>query len=123
MKVQLPIFLALFLAFNLSAHDGIYTTGPTTVLVNPTSYILSLQDIFFADSANEVLFIDFEAIGDQLVEVNILRNETLMMEDDVSDLPTNSIYEINLDIIRAGNYTIELVTAEGIVVHKEIWVE
>ncbi|MEO1410703.1 MAG: hypothetical protein AAFW73_12535 [Bacteroidota bacterium] len=124
MKVLLPLFLASILTFPLSAsHGPTISTGPTLVLDNPTGFNLSLQNIFFADTANEVLFIDFEAIGDQLQEVNILRGEALMMEDDVSDLPTDSIYEINLDIIREGTYTIELVTVEGIVVHKEIWVE
>ena len=123
MKIQLAIVCALFCASSLFARHSNPMLGEATILANPNNVTFSLSDIFFSDSENNILFIDFEAVIDQLIEVNILQGEVLMMEDDVSDLPSNSIYEINLDVIRAGSYVIELVTAEGIVVHKNIWVE
>lgn len=123
MKVQLTFVTALLLSCTTWANNGILSSGSPVIMANPINLDFSLNSIFFSDSDNEVLFIDFEALGDPLLSVNILRDDALMMEDDVSDLPANSIYEINLDIVRTGNYTIELVTSDGIVVHKEIWVE
>ena len=84
---------------------------------------VSLSAIFFEDTEGELLFIDFEAIGDGIVQLNILKGQSLMLEDDVTDLPANAIYELNLEVFRQGTYTIELVTDKDIKIHKEIVVE
>ena len=52
--------------------------------------------------------------------LNIYRDGKLMMEDDITDLPNNSIYEINTQVIRKGTYTVELVTKGDIKIRKEI---
>ena len=46
-----------------------------------------------------------------------------MMTDKLSDLPSNAIYEINLDMFRRGIYTIELVTTDGIKIQKIVFVK
>ena len=89
----------------------------------PASEPLDLSEIFYNDNENQLLFIDFQAIEDQVSQLNILKNDELMMEDDVSDLPANTIYELNLEVLREGNYTIELVCGQGIKIRKEIVIE
>ncbi|MEM1319792.1 MAG: hypothetical protein AAGG75_06010 [Bacteroidota bacterium] len=84
---------------------------------------VSLSAIFFEDIEGELLFIDFEAIGDGIVQLNILKGQGLMLQDDVTDLPANTIYELNLEVFRSGTYTIELVTDKDIKIHKEITIE
>ena len=83
----------------------------------------SFSSIFYSDYENTTLFIDFQNIYDQLTEINIFREDQLMLEDFVEDLPANTIYEINLGVFREGTYTLELVTNEGIKIHKEIVIE
>ena len=91
------------------------------IIAESTPY--SFNSIFFFDDENELLFIDFESIADDLMMLNIYRDGNLMMEDDVTDLPDNTIYEINTNVIRKGKYTVELVTANDIRIRKEIFVE
>lgn len=123
MKNLLSFAIALLMCTSLFAYNGIPLDDETIVIANPTNTTIPVNNIFFEDNDNSVLFIDFEALAVEITNINILRDKAFMMEDDVTDLPGNTIYEINLDIIRKGKYTVELVTAEGIVVHKNIWVE
>ena len=123
MKKSLSFLIALIGVSTLFAFNGTPTETTPVLIANPQNTSFTVQNIFFSDYDNAILFIDFQALPGEIVNVKILKEEVLMMEDEVTDLPLNTIYEINLDIIREGKYTVELVTAEGIVVHKEIWVE
>ena len=80
---------------------------------------ISFSKIFYFDYENTTLFIDFESLGNQFSELNILRDDKLMMQDDIRDLDIHTIYEINLEIFRTGTYVLELKTPDGIKVHKE----
>ena len=71
--------------------------------------------IFFTDKVNQLLFIDFEALGEEVNELKILNDETVVLKEDVSRLPENAIYEINLKNLESGkNYKILLNTPFGI---------
>ena len=72
---------------------------------------------------NQQVFVDFESITDDLVSLNLWRSDKIMMEDDISDLPGNTIYELNTSLFRSGHYTIELVTLQGVKIHKKITIE
>lgn len=111
------LFLAMFISLNMMASTGT-PTNPVPPADEPTSRI-AFSKIFYSDYANTTLFVDFEALGDQFTQLNIMRNDQLMLEDNVTDLPTNTIYEIDLEVLRAGAYTLELETPEGIKVIKE----
>ena len=113
----LTLFTVMFFSLNLMANNGT-PTNPTPVVEKPTSSI-AFSKIFYSDYANTTLFIDFEALGNQFAELNILRDDKLMLEDNVTDLPSDTIYEIDLEVLRAGAYTLELKTPEGIKVIKE----
>ncbi len=109
------------LFFNLLlAHNGDPKTSKEEVKQETG---ISLKDIFLSDYENITLFIDFQAVTDDVNELNVKKGGKLVMIDDVSDLPNSSIYEINLDVLSAGQYTIELKTAEGISIQKEIMIK
>ena len=83
---------------------------------------LSVQKVFLGDVENRVLYVDFAAVSENIIELNILRDGKLMMQDNVEDLPESTIYEVNLEVIRHGSYTVELVTDKDIKIQKEITV-
>jgi hypothetical protein len=79
--------------------------------------------IFFTDEVNQLLFIDFEALGEDVSELKILNDETVVLKEDVSRLPENTIYEINLKNLKSGkNYKILLNTPFGILT-KEFFIQ
>lgn len=84
---------------------------------------IDFNKIFFQGEDDYTLFIDFEAVANPLTFISIIHEGNTLMTDEVSDLPLNAIYEINLEIIRSGNYTIEIETLDGIKILKDIWVE
>ena len=122
MKLRLTnVIVLLSICFTLNATNGI--PEPFRMLETfKISEKLNIENAFFSDTENELLFIDFEVISDDLMMLNIWRNGKLMMEDDVTDLPNNTIYEINTKVIRKGIYTIELITSRDIKIRKEIMV-
>lgn len=120
MKIKVTNLLVfLSFCFTLNATNGIPKSNTALELMNANENY-SFYHIFFFDDENELLFIDFEAIADELKMLNIYRSGALMMEDDITDLPKDAIYEINTTVIREGIYTIELVTAHDIKIRKEI---
>ena len=120
---MLSTLFLLSIGFTAFAHNDTPKKPVDSSALIRLNNIDSPTKIFFQDDENEVLFIDFDLVLDEIVAINILRAEALMMEDDVRDLPDNTIYEINFDIIRSGTYVIEVVTSEGNAVRKEIEVE
>ena len=117
---NLLVFLSF--CFTLNATNGIPERFEALEsITNHANY--SFYSIFFFDDENEMMFIDFEVIADDLSMLNIWRNGKLMMEDDVTDLPGNTIYEINTNVIREGTYVVELVTEHDIKIRKEIIVK
>ena len=83
----------------------------------------TLSNIFFNDAEDEILFIDFDQLDDEILEINIFREKELMMNDAVNDLPADVIYEINLDVFRKGKYIIEIVTQQDIKIQKSVIIE
>ncbi len=122
MKLRLTnVIVLLSICFTLNATNGI--PEPFRMLETfKISEKLNIENAFFSDTENELLFIDFEVITDDLLMLNIWRNGKLMMEDDITDLPNNTIYEINTKVIRKGIYTIELITSRDIKIRKEFMV-
>lgn len=64
---------------------------------------------FFKDDANNIFFIDFETIDVNLSEVVVKDIEgNVLITDAVSDLPVNTIYELDCSNFRDGEYVVEL---------------
>lgn len=73
------------------AYDGFAETTTTIALDGE-----NLKEIFFTDQENKLLFVDFEELGEELVELKITNDNETVLTDDVSELPRNTIYEIDL---------------------------
>ena len=120
MKFVRPFIMAVLLVIHVVA-----TYGSTSPEIPSDSDHLSTLDIdfnkiFFHGGDGQTLFIDFEAVNIQLLTISLSQGETVFLEDQVADLPLNTIYELNLDIIRPGDYVLELVTLDGISIQKDI---
>lgn len=77
----------------------------------------------FVDADNQVYYIDFENFTMTISEV-IVRNaqgETVL-QDQVFDLPVNTIYEIDFSELPRGRYEIELRAITGLL-RKEIYLK
>ena len=63
----------------------------------------------FADDENKIYYIDFESLNITLSDI-VVKNESgsIVLKDDVFDLPVNTIYEIDLSDNKKGTYKIEL---------------
>ncbi len=64
---------------------------------------------FFKDDANKIFFIDFETIDVNLNEI-VVKDEqgNVLITDAVSDLPVNTIYELDCSNFQDGEYVVEL---------------
>ncbi|MEM8907903.1 MAG: hypothetical protein AAGD05_08665 [Bacteroidota bacterium] len=114
MRNKLMILSLLFSA-QLWAKSGTPPGGGTP----KEKTVILFSEIFYSDYENTTLYVDFKSLGNQFSELNILRDHQLMMQDDIRDLPLNTIYELNLSVFRQGTYVLELKTPDGIKVHKE----
>ena len=121
MKSRIPfLFLSLCFCANIHANNG-NPANPSVTATAETSY--SLENIFYKDFESRNIFVDFESITDDLVTLNLWRSDEIMMEDDITDLSGDTIYELNTSLFRSGHYTIELVTLQGVKIHKKITIE
>jgi len=121
---NLIAIIALALPFASSATTSPNPIeGPLSNVVSIVNDYYSLDKIFFNDEEGAAIFVDFEVIKDDIVELNVMRDSKLMMQDIVTDLPADAIYEINLDVFRKGAYTIEIVTKDQIKIQKVVFVE
>ena len=119
-KSILSLVISILLLNTLfAAHSEPTSTRPPI----PISTTFSLSDIFLSGDNGTTLFVDFLAVEDQINQLNITRAGTVVLKDEVSDLPGNTIYEINLSVFRAGVYCIELQTSTGECFEKVIIVE
>jgi len=66
--------------------------------------------IFYFNDLGDILFIDFDIIEDSIETVNVLKNGEIVKTEDVAELPDDVLYELQMNRLSKGNYTIELVT-------------
>ena len=127
MKKSTLTLVAFLLISNLSfEHNGDPKTATTPNKVAPEvvpEVGVSLKDIFLSDYEGVTLFIDFQAIKDDVISLNVIQNNKVILNDDVHNLSTDIIYELDLAKLQAGNYLVELKTAQGIAIQKELTVK
>jgi hypothetical protein len=70
----------------------------------------------YADAENQLYYIDFEKLRVNLNAV-VLRDEqgNMVLEDEVFDLPVNTIYELDFSKLPAGKYFLELRSFSGVI--------
>lgn len=60
------------------------------------------KTVFFLDSKNQVLFIDFEALEEDLEEIRVVNDNAILHTENVTELPMNTIYEVDLKQYEKG---------------------
>jgi hypothetical protein len=72
---------------------------------------------FHTDQNRQVLYIDFQALGGNMSKLVVqnANKEIVMTDDQLFDLPANTIYEVDLAEFGKGNYTVELHTYNSII--------
>ena len=67
-----------------------------------------------------MLFIDFQEVNIKFVKLSIFQNNTIVMEEDISDLLPSTIYEVNFDQLnKSHTYILKLETVDGFTINKE----
>ena len=94
-------------------------TNPTNPPIGKASNSV-LSKLFISDYDNTLLFIDFEVMNTQFTQISIFQNDEIVYEEDLSDLPASTIYEVNLDQLNKSNtYVLKLETVDGMTINKE----
>lgn len=123
MRIVNTFFISLLFAASVSAtNNHPHLENPNRSKFTPF-FTIDFNKIFFFGEDESVIFIDFQAFANPLASIVLKQEEKVMMIDEVSDLPFNAIYELNLEIMRPGQYTLELETEDGIKILKDIRVE
>ncbi len=119
MKISKSLFAFVLLCFIsnslfaqsiASVDENVFTSNPTLTELPDENWS------FYKDEENQLYFIDFEQINFNLSEI-IVKNDDgdILIQDDVLDLPVNTIYEIDLSEYGVGNYHVELRSFTGII--------
>lgn len=96
---RLLFSLALFLSVSISSIAQIDNTSNAT----------QAEFSFFKDDSNKIFFIDFETIDVNLNEIIVKDEEgNVLITDAVSNLPVNTIYELDCSNFGDGKYVVEL---------------
>lgn len=115
LRVQLS-FVALFLSVQ-AIHAQTEATDRNPVATTSTQgEVLHIDDkssddwTFYHDQKNKVMNIDFARLGGRLARLQIRSGEdrVVVHTEDLMDIPANSIYEVDLSMLSAGTYTLEV---------------
>ena len=79
-----------------------------------------LSHIFYLNDIGNLLFIDFDVIEEKLEKVKILKDNRIIKQENITDLPSNTIYELDFTDYKSGNYTVELSTNNKTKIRKEV---
>jgi len=79
----------------------------------------TIDKIFYQDLTKNALLIDFKAIQAQLTNIQIKQQNKILLNDQVSDLSSKTIYEIDLMNYNKGDYTILLITSQQKIITKQ----
>ncbi len=100
-KLALLPILGIFL-MNFTLFTAVnFTTNSRTF--NP-------DEVFFEDDENDILFIDFAMIDEQVETIQLFKKKKVLFEDDCQLIPSNAIYELELSTYKKGKYLLELQT-------------
>ncbi len=119
-RLTFTLAFCLFSFFSLSAQSLTSTSNnqPYDLIdVNTENWS------FYSDDESKLFYIDFEKLIFNVSNIVVLdENGEEVYNDDVLDLPVNSIYELDLNNFETGTYQIELRTYTG-VTRKELLVK
>ncbi len=82
-------------------------------LINISISKTLLEEIFFTNPEKTVYYIDFEATNTQVAQLELWKDQdALVLNETTADLPYNTIYELNIEALGPGTYSIELTTQD-----------
>ncbi len=131
MKAAISIVFVLFLCQFLTAQTStasITNSPASTDAIDWANFEKELYKddwSFHTNKENKLLYIDFETLGGKMSRL-VLKSakEQVVVEDNhLFDLPINTIYEVNLENLERGSYFVELYTYDHHVIKKEITVQ
>ena len=118
------VCLVLSLGFftSVSAQNATVSSAKTakevaTLLTQPKTTSTTKEDwTIFHDEENNFYYIDFETFKVNISDI-VIKDEAnkVVFEEDVFDLPVNTIYELDMNNFKAGKYRIELRTFTNII--------
>ncbi len=118
------VCLVLSLGFftSVSAQNATVSSAKTakevaTLLTQPKTTSTTTEDwTIFHDEENNFYYIDFETFKVNISDI-VIKDEAnkVVFEEDVFDLPVNTIYELDMNNFKAGKYGIELRTFTNII--------
>lgn len=126
---KLTFFVLSFVtSLTLSAQKASITNTEQFTVKGGTQVSIQLDQtddltemVFFIDNDNKLLFIDFEALGENLEEIKVVNDAAVVYTEDVTNLPMNTIYEVDLKNYQKGvEHEILLKTDFGILTKRFI---
>ncbi len=105
----------LFFTFTTSIQAQLaFADYSSTEIIIQTDEDLT-EKVFFTDAENNLFFIDFEVLDETPLELTIRQDAQVVLQEDVADLPTNTIYEVDMKLLQVNKpYTLEIKTEIGI---------
>lgn len=111
-SIELVIVTALFALFFVINSASAQLLSVKNNLRKQISFNESAKTDWtvYCDHDNRMIYIDFEKINTNLSTVTVKDNEgrTLFKDENLWQLPVNTIYEIDCDRYNKGDYTLEL---------------
>lgn len=107
-KFLLVFFFLMAIGFTATAQSLASKSGEATQSSKLKEIQADNWDIF-ADDENKIYYVDFESLNITLADI-VVKNASgsVILKDDVFDLPVDTIYEIDLSDQKKGTYKIEL---------------
>ena len=117
MNMNRLFFLFGLLLFLTSGELAAQMTAKSPLASSNAAAELDINDwSIYADQESSTYFIDFEQLAVNVNKV-VVKNTSgqVLWQEDVFDLPVNSIYELDFSSFSAGHYVIELEAFTGII--------
>lgn len=110
------VFGLICCAFHLDLAAQMTAKSPLAGLAIEANEIEATDWSIYADMESSTYFIDFEQLAVNVNKILVKRNDgQVIWQEDVFDLPVNSIYELDFSQYTAGEYLIELQAFTGVI--------
>lgn len=119
------LLLVLTFVFVSSLSCQLFAQSSTSVnedKLEAVSNLLNLNNTdwsYYIDEEQHIYYIDFEKINVNLNDIKVINsNGETILEDQLYDLPVNTIYELDLSDYPKGTYQVELRSFTGVMAKR-----
>ena len=118
------VFVVAFVLVG-SLNNQLFSQSTTSLNSSAAETATRLLDMsstdwsFYIDEEQDIYYIDFEKINVNLNDLKVI-NEAgeIVLEDNLYELPVDTIYELDLGTYPKGTYQVELRTFTGVISKK-----